>query len=94
MWWLLREDLRTGQQQLLPDDELTADLTARKYKVTPKGQIKAEPKDDMRKRGISSPDRADALMLARDAQKYARGGIGLRVLRVDKIDEAAWRPLE
>ena len=48
---------------LLPnDDELIAQLTVRKYSL-PKGRIKLESKDEMKKRGLPSPDRADALFL-------------------------------
>jgi len=32
--------------------------------VTSSGKIAVEPKDEMRKRGLSSPDRADALAYA------------------------------
>ena len=91
MWWQLREALRLGQLQLLNDDELIADLTARKYKV-PKGIIKAEPKEEMRKRGVQSPDRADALCLAREAQRLA-GNIGMRILSAQPADTATWRML-
>jgi hypothetical protein len=35
-----------------------------KYKLTSRGQIAVESKDEMRKRGVPSPDRADALAYA------------------------------
>jgi hypothetical protein len=48
----------------LPDDqELIEQLTNRRYIIEPDGRIKLERKDDMKKRGIHSPDRADALAL-------------------------------
>lgn len=48
----------------LPDDrDLVADLTGREYGFTEKHQLQLEKKDDMKKRGLSSPDRADALAL-------------------------------
>lgn len=46
------------------DDDLIAQLTSRKYHVTSKGKLKLERKEDMKKRGLPSPDRADALVLA------------------------------
>lgn len=67
MWWDTREmlDPRDVRRVGLPDDEtLLAQLTTPKYKVNSKGQIQIESKDDMRKRGLTSPDRADAVMLA------------------------------
>lgn len=49
----------------LPNDErLISQLTTRKYKMTSRGKIALEKKEDMKKRGLSSPDRADAVVLA------------------------------
>jgi phage terminase large subunit-like protein len=63
-YWSLRERFEAGDISLDPaDDELAAQLGAIKYKYTPRGQIQIESKDDMRKRGMPSPDRADAVML-------------------------------
>lgn len=44
------------------DDELRAQLIDRKSKFHSKGKIWLESKEDMRKRGRSSPDRADAIL--------------------------------
>lgn len=63
-WWSLRERFEKGNISLEPDDELISQLTNIKYKVNSKGQILIESKDDMKRRGFKSPDRADALMLA------------------------------
>jgi hypothetical protein len=50
----------------LPNDsDLLGQLTNRKYAIhNSKGQIKLESKDEMKKRGLVSPDRADSLFLA------------------------------
>jgi phage terminase large subunit len=49
----------------LPNDErLISQLTTRKYRMTSKGRIVLERKEDMKKRGLDSPDRADAVALA------------------------------
>ena len=62
--WALKERFEQGDADIDPTDEdLAAQLGALRYKVTPRGQILIESKDDMRKRGLPSPDRADALML-------------------------------
>ena len=45
------------------DDRLFIDLTAPEYMFTAKLQIQLEKKDDMKKRGLDSPDRADALAM-------------------------------
>lgn len=46
------------------DDELASQLGSLRFTYDSKGRIKIESKDDMRRRGMPSPDRADALMLA------------------------------
>ncbi|MGX5537642.1 DEAD/DEAH box helicase family protein [Bacillus wiedmannii] len=49
----------------IPDDEkLISQLTTRKYRISSRGKIALEKKEDMKKRGIESPDRADAVILA------------------------------
>jgi len=64
-WWGLREWFEQGDIDIDPnDDELAAQLGSIKYKYTARGQILIESKDDMRKRGLPSPDRADAVMIA------------------------------
>nr|DAF00003.1 MAG TPA: large terminase [Caudoviricetes sp.] len=64
-YWQLRDLFEAGQIDLDPaDDETAGQLAAIRYELTSKGQVKIESKDDMRARGVASPDRADALMLA------------------------------
>ena len=46
------------------NDELIKQLSNRKYKITSKGKIQLESKEDMKKRGLGSPDIADAVVLA------------------------------
>lgn len=48
----------------LPDDpELIAELTSIRYSFASTGKMRAEGKDDMRRRGLKSPDKADAVFL-------------------------------
>ncbi len=62
--WRLREMLEAGELDLDEDDEdLAAQLGSIKFGYTSRGQIKIESKDDLRKRGLPSPDRADAVIL-------------------------------
>lgn len=63
-WATMREYLHDGDIQIPNDEDLVGQLSTRKYKVTSKGKIQLESKDDMKKRGLRSPDRADALVLA------------------------------
>lgn len=65
LWGEMREWLATAQL-LLPSDELAIlrnDLVGPQYKYTLAGQTALERKEDMKKRGIASPDAADALAL-------------------------------
>jgi hypothetical protein len=70
MWWatrtLLQPDPTTGEQaiRLNIDTRTIAQLTAPTYRANSTGRIQIEAKADMKKRGISSPDRAEALLLA------------------------------
>lgn len=65
-WWALREEMKEGVIDLDPaDEELAAQLQSRKWDEDPKRRIRVEPKPEMKKRGVKSPDRADALVLAR-----------------------------
>lgn len=53
------------------DEETVEQLCAPQMQFDGKGRIKLESKEDMAKRGISSPDRADALVMAYRARKMA-----------------------
>ena len=62
MWGLMRDALRAGID--LPDDrELRDDLIGPEYGFTAKNQIQLEKKEDMKRRGLSSPDCGDALAM-------------------------------
>ena len=63
-YWNLRQMITNGEVFLPSDKELMGELAALKYSFNSVGQLLVESKDDMRKRGVRSPDRADALMLA------------------------------
>jgi hypothetical protein len=62
IWGLTRDAIKAGLE-LPEDNELTDELTAVEYGFTSKQQILLEKKEDMKKRGLSSPDCADALCL-------------------------------
>jgi hypothetical protein len=62
MWCRMREWLKSGGA--IPDDhELAADLGCVEYGYTIHNEILLEKKDDMKKRGLGSPDAGDALAL-------------------------------
>ena len=90
MWGNVREMMATsfsavlrGEEPLLqlPDDpELITQLANRRYRMTSRGRLALEKKEDMKKRGIGSPDCADAVALcfyepSRSEYNYVSGGI-------------------
>lgn len=61
VFWHFREDMEAGLVDLDPEDiDLAAQLGAIKWKVDSRGRIFIESKDDMKKRGVASPNHADA----------------------------------
>ena len=48
---------------IVPDDDvLFSQLTTRRCKTNSKGRLQLESKEEMRSRGLESPDRADAFV--------------------------------
>lgn len=62
-WWALRSRFETGDIDIADDEGLIAQLAGVKYKFNSAGKILIESKEEMKRRGVPSPDRADALML-------------------------------
>jgi hypothetical protein len=61
VYWHFREDLENGEIDLDPEDkDLQAQLQTIKWWVDSSGRIQMESKEDMRERGVHSPDFADA----------------------------------
>lgn len=63
LWFRGREWLEAKDCKLADDDALVGELTTAKYQILSTGKIKVEGKDEMKKRGVSSPNRADAWLL-------------------------------
>jgi hypothetical protein len=68
LWWELGRGLSESQGWDLSAmdnaDTTVAQLLEPRWDVDPKGRIRVEPKDEIRKRLGRSPDNADALLLA------------------------------
>jgi len=64
MWGFLKDGLRGGLREFPNEADLIGQLTTRRFSLTPKGKIVLERKEDMKKRGLPSPDIADAVALA------------------------------
>lgn len=64
LWHDMREWFAQEMVVQIPDsDELLGDLTGLGYKFDSSGRLLIESKDDLKKRGIKSPDTADALAM-------------------------------
>lgn len=63
-YFAMRDRLQAGEITLPRDDELTAQLTTRKYSVNSADKLTLERKDEFKKRIGRSPDKADAVVLA------------------------------
>ena len=64
IYWGFRDRLIAGTVALPDDLELKAQLTSCTYRVTSSGQLEITPKDEMKKKGLKSPDRAEAMIYA------------------------------
>jgi hypothetical protein len=77
VWWTFRELMEEGLIDLDPTDEtLAAHLGSVKWGVDSAGRIYVESKDDLRGRGLPSPDHGDAAVLS---TVYAGTTVGMRV---------------
>ena len=76
LWYKARGWLEGRDTRLPKDDRLRSELTTLRYTYTSSGKIKIESKQDLKRRGVSSPDAADACVLtfASDAGTAIGGG--------------------
>jgi hypothetical protein len=78
VWGDGRDWLAQGQCEIPDDPELDTDLTSVEYGFSNKGQIQLEKKEDMKARGLSSPDCGDmfamtfAVQILRKPQTISR----------------------
>ena len=67
MWGRMKKSIEEGLQlpekRSLIGSQMLSELTQREYDFTLKGQVSLESKSDMKERGVSSPNIADALAL-------------------------------
>lgn len=64
LYWGLRERFEQGDIHGITDDVTISQLAGIRYRHNARGQVVIESKDEARKRGVTSPDRAESLMLA------------------------------
>lgn len=76
-WWFVRELFEANLIDLdQKDEDLAGELATLRFKRNSRGQIQIETKDEAKRRGVASPNRADALMLS--------------ILKVKKKKKATW----
>jgi len=63
LWFKAKQWLASRDCTMPEDDDLRAALVTPKYKFTSSGKLQVESKEEMRKRGLPSPDEADAFCL-------------------------------
>jgi hypothetical protein len=75
LWHKLKAWLERRDCKIPNDEDLIAELATVRYTFTSNGKVKIESKDDIRRRGLKSPDKADALCLtfASDAATVSWG---------------------
>jgi hypothetical protein len=65
VWWRLRERFESGDIDIDPrDEDLAEQLASIQLKARSDGKIQILSKEDMRRRGIASPNKADALAIS------------------------------
>jgi len=63
LWYKTKAWFEARDCRIPSDEELVAELATVRYFFTSNGKIQIESKDDIRKRGLRSPDKADSLVL-------------------------------
>ena len=63
LWYRAKAWLEARDCTLVRDDVLIAELATVRYSFTSNGKVQIEGKDEIRKRGLPSPDKADAFVL-------------------------------
>jgi hypothetical protein len=63
LWFAVREWLEDRDCSLPDDEELASELSKPRFSFQSNGKLKVESKDEMKRRGMNSPDVADALCL-------------------------------
>jgi len=88
IYWNMRELFRSDEIAIPGNEALISQLSSIRYKINPRtGKIEIETKDEMKKRGLKSPDESDSLAIAvwgarrlhSSSQSRKRSGGGRRV---------------
>jgi len=83
LWFRGRRWLEAKDCKMADDDETIAELTTPTYTILSNGRIQVERKDEMKKRGVKSPNRADAWLLT-----LHEGGMPMRKRQPIRYDNS------
>jgi len=73
--WLFRERLEKGDVDLPDDPQMIAEFSGIQYKIRSDKKIQVESKDDMKKRGLKSPNKADAIIMSFVGKAYMKESV-------------------
>lgn len=73
LWFAGRAWFEARDCKIPDDQELIAELSVPRYAVTSGGKLKVEGKDDLKKRGVVSPNKADAFLLTLSHESFEVG---------------------
>ena len=68
LWFRMKEFLEARDCKIPKDDSLFSELVSPRYFFSSTGKLQVESKQEMKKRGLPSPDRADAVILTLASQ--------------------------
>jgi phage terminase large subunit len=75
VYWKFRLRAESGDLAGLTDDKAIGQLAGIRYRHNSRGQIEIESKDEAAKRGVKSPDRAEAVVLAFADVSFSHAGV-------------------
>ncbi len=82
VYWGLRMRFEAGDVAGIKDEKTITQLSSLRYQHNARGQVVIESKEEARKRGVKSPDRAEAVMLAFAQLLDGNNNVG-RILRTN-----------
>lgn len=92
LWWKGRQFFEARDCRILKDDALIAELSLPKYEILPNGKIKIESKADMAKRGVRSPDLADAWIMTFAGNERSTRFARSQTAHHSRAPERPWNP--
>lgn len=86
LWLEAKKWIDSGVGKLPDDPELEEELVTPMYSFQSNGKIKVESKQEMRRRGVRSPDKADTLIMSFASQAAIMAGNGVGHTRPIKMN--------